>query len=177
MLRSARECGALMDSAPGTTSHEPFFPLLTDTRTQARLEGLRETRARTRQLPTLTASASAGRHLGRRAARARHQDKAGRSQPPDSPGPSPGSRRAGAALNSGLNRPEAGTGVPTDAIRAGTTPAGSIPRSATSAPPNTSQLTTMPPDRRHDQLKQPVCQSGSSPSTSSVRARRPRQRE
>jgi hypothetical protein len=50
-----------------------------------------------------------------------------------------------------------------DYIEGCTTPAGSIPPSAISAPPNTSQPTTTPPDRRHDQLKKPVCQSGSSP--------------
>lgn len=37
-----------------------------------------------------------------------------------------------------------------DYIEAGTTPAGSIQHSATSAPPNTSQSTTALPDRRHD---------------------------
>ena len=55
------------------------------------------------------------------------------------------------------------TGPSSTTSSAGTTPAGSIPLSVISARPNTSQPTTTPPDRRHDQLKQPVCQSGSSP--------------
>jgi hypothetical protein len=68
------------------------------------------------------------------------------------------------ALAMGLGRPGPGcTGPSSTTSRPGTTPAGSIPASATSAPPNTSQSTTTPPGRRHDQLKKPVCQSGSSP--------------
>jgi putative transposase len=57
----------------------------------------------------------------------------------------------------------AGLHQPSITSKAGTTPGGSIPPSATSAQPNTSQPTTGPPDRRHDQLKKPVCQSGASP--------------
>ena len=51
----------------------------------------------------------------------------------------------------GPGRPGPGcTGPSSTTSRAGTTPAGSTAPSATSAPPNTSQSTTTPPDRRHD---------------------------
>jgi hypothetical protein len=56
-----------------------------------------------------------------------------------------------------------GTGPSSTTSKADTTPGGSIPPSTISARPNTSRSTTTPPARRHDQLKKPVRQSGSSP--------------
>jgi len=103
---------------------------------------------------------------------------------PSWPGPTASCSRSGARANAGTTRWPSRSSPPSSASsstrargrrgpdsdapssstsRAGTTRAGCTRRSATSAPLNTKLSTTTPTVRRHNQHKQPVRRTGSSP--------------